>query len=148
MRDNHGHSKGGQQSRLYMTWNAMKQRCSNPNNAHYADYGGRGIFVCERWQTFSNFAEDMGPRPLGHLLDRIDNAGGYEPGNVRWATHVQSIANRRSYRGGLTRDQVQEIHGRCEHGESQRSVGRRFGIRQSYVSLIRSGARWPDMVRA
>lgn len=81
----------------YRVWAEMLQRCNNPNNPRYNDYGGRGIKVCKEWNRFINFYNDMGPRPSNrHSLDRIDNDGDYTPSNCRWATSKQQIYNRRS----------------------------------------------------
>lgn len=81
---------------LYKAWTSMIQRCSNPNNPSYKNYGGRGIFVCDRWTKFPNFLEDVGDRPNGLTLDRRDNDDGYYPENCRWATStLQSINKRR-----------------------------------------------------
>lgn len=92
----HGASKTAE----YRSWLAMKKRCGNPMDKHYADYGGRGVAVCERWrQSFENFLADMGTKPSpAHTLDRIDNDGNYEPGNCRWATIHEQASNRRNNR--------------------------------------------------
>lgn len=74
----------------------MLDRCRRPNNHAFASYGARGIKVCQRWHSFENFAADMGERPsTRHSLDRIDNNGSYEPGNVRWATPAEQVRNTR-----------------------------------------------------
>lgn len=80
---------------LYPTWKTMRQRCNNPNNKKYHRYGGRGIRVCDRWDDFTNFVEDMGPSwGSGLTLDRRDNDGNYEPGNCRWVKPIIQANNR------------------------------------------------------
>jgi hypothetical protein len=85
---------GGSKTDLYTIWSSIKQRCQNPKNTGYAYYGALGVVVCERWQEFALFREDVGMRPSKqHTLDRIDGFGNYEPGNVRWATRTEQQAN-------------------------------------------------------
>lgn len=95
MRYSHGHTAGGKWSPTYTSWRAMLNRCKYAHHPYFSDYGGRGISVCERWRDFVNFLEDMGERPDGMTLERIDVDGNYEPGNVRWADAYAQRWNRR-----------------------------------------------------
>lgn len=81
---------------LYNTWHNMRYRCSNPNATGFKNYGGRGITVSSRWEDFEAFLSDMGDRPEGMSIDRIDNDGNYEPGNCRWATSKEQRLNQRA----------------------------------------------------
>ena len=82
----------------YHIWATMIQRCINPKNQHYKDYGGRGIKICDRWRySFPSFLEDMGHKPfLRAEIDREENNGNYEPSNCRWTTHSVNSRNRRN----------------------------------------------------
>lgn len=84
-------------TRTYKSWESMKQRCNNANSVDYHRYGGRGIYVCSRWNdSFENFIADMGARPEGKTLDRIENSKGYEPNNCKWSTATEQQENRRT----------------------------------------------------
>jgi hypothetical protein len=115
----HGNIKHGQSrppSRMYQRWRAMKQRCNNPLNRAYRWYGARGITVCERWErSFGLFLLDMGEAPEGYWIDRMENDGGYEPENCRWATPGQSARNSRKRQRRVTpehRKAVRRAHER------------------------------------
>lgn len=82
-------------SKTYIAWVGMRQRCNNPNSPQYRHYGGRGIRVCDRWDSYANFLEDMGEAPPGLSLDRLDVDADYTPDNCRWATQSQQMRNLR-----------------------------------------------------
>lgn len=118
----HGQSK----TLLHDVWTRMKQRCENPATEHFDRYGGRGIKVCERWQSFENFYADMGAGwKKGLTIDRRDNDGNYEPSNCRWATHREQAANR------STSIMIDTPWGPMTCAEA----GRRIGITKSSMAL-------------
>ena len=101
---------------IYTTWAQMIQRCSNIKNEHFKDYGGRGITVCDSWKnSFENFHADMGNRPKGKTIDRVNNNGNYEKSNCRWATPIEQAHNRRMNRNSKT-----GVEGICWHKGNQK----------------------------
>jgi len=90
----HGYWRTG----VYNSWRSMKERCTNPSHKAWHRYGGRGIEVCERWMKFELFLKDMGNRPDGHTIDRIDCDKGYEPGNCRWVPEARQNCNKSNSR--------------------------------------------------
>lgn len=110
---------------LYSTWKNMRQRCNNPNRPDFKNYGGRGIKVCEEWNSFLQFCEDMGVKPEGTSLDRINNDNGYSKDNCRWATRTEQ--NRNSRQCILNEYVVNQIR-----QEPRRGPGGRGGTGQGY----------------
>jgi hypothetical protein len=115
--------RGGKRTHpLYTPYRSLLDRVDNPNNKRYADYGGRGITVCDSWRDFWVFVDDMGERPAGTSLDRINNDGNYEPENCRWATASQQARNKRpgswdAFRAlSLTRAKAQRAAPACHLG--------------------------------
>lgn len=140
----HGHSTAARRTPTWVVWMSMTQRSSNPSHPAFDRYGGRGIEVCERWRVFANFLADMGARPPGMSIDRIDNDRGYEPGNCRWATSRQQAANRTSTR--LSDAKANEIRGRHEHGERKASLARRFGVSLGAIQAVLRNITWIEAV--
>lgn len=89
----HGHTTKNKRSPTYNTWSNMIGRCHRPNDIGYKNYGGKGIIVCEHWHKFTNFLEDMGERPEGKTIDRIDNSKGYYKENCKWSTRIEQAQN-------------------------------------------------------
>ena len=92
----HGQTSNRKKSRTYNSWAAMRNRCNWKSYYLYKDYGGRGIKVCDRWNSFEKFLEDMGERPLDKTLDRIDVNGNYEPSNCKWSDIYEQSRNKRN----------------------------------------------------
>jgi hypothetical protein len=135
-------------ARTYRAWYSMVRRCTNPTSADWSRYGGRGITVCERWRSFADFLDDMGPCPDGLSLDRINNEGNYEPGNCRWTTFEQQMHNRRSNAGErhvnakLTFDDVWTIRLLAQDGFTVRSIATAFGVSHANVGYIVREVAW------
>ena len=144
----HGHAsaraRGGRLSPEYRSFRAMRTRCLNPRDKAFPRYGGRGISICARWldheRGFPNFLEDMGPRPTGCTLDRIDNGGNYEPSNCRWATAKQQMRNRRVTK--LTHQKVAIIRERRAAGATHAQIAAEFGVKESCVRNVLTGKTW------
>jgi len=119
----HGGAHRGKKSSEYLTWVSMRQRCQNPKNKRYDRYGGRGIYVCERWGLFDNFLRDMGAKPSPtHSIDRVNNDGPYSPENCKWSTTKEQTSNNSRnisvvYDGrSMTLMQAVELTGRVRYG--------------------------------
>ena len=93
----HGHARKGHPSGTYRSWQAMLRRCTNQHDSRYKYYGGKGVTVCERWQSFELFLQDMGERPPGTTNGRFGDIGNYEPGNCKWMTPAEQLADRSNH---------------------------------------------------
>lgn len=129
-------------TKTYSCWKQMLQRCSNPRNPSFPNYGGRGITVCERWQLFSGFLADMGEAPADRSIERRDNSGGYRPDNCFWATRTQQQRNTR--RNVLTMPAARLIRAAHRIGVSMRAIGRAHGISHNHVGEVVRGELWKE----
>ncbi len=134
---------GGHHNKLYKTWSMIHQRCTNPNNTNYKNYGGRGIKMYEPWKnSFTEFnsyiLENLGERPDGMTLDRIDTDGNYEPGNLRWADHSVQMHNRRV----RSRSGIQGVDLRKDTGKWVARIGKNGVIvRKEFNTLAEAAAQ-------
>lgn len=147
----HGHKRGSagtsRSTPTYRSWQAMMGRCYNPSRHNHNHYASRGIKVCDRWRSFENFLADMGERPDGLTLDRIDNDGDYTPENCRWATPVQQARNSR--RAKLTEGIVDEIRQAWKSWEGRKkeciqALADEHGVSFSLIEKIVHGKKWVE----
>lgn len=125
----------------YSSWHGMKTRALNPNSTNYKYWGGRGIRICDRWLDFRNFLEDMGERPKGMSLERIDNEKGYNPENCKWATKQEQFFNRRDTKVNARKvEEMRKLY--AEGGITQKELGKRYEIDESQVSRIVNNKAW------
>lgn len=132
----HGHAQHGP-SKTYTSWANMLRRCDDSTGRDFEYYGGRGISVCERWRSFENFLADMGERPIGLTLDRIENDRGYEPGNCRWATWSEQQINRRPKK--LTANEVIAIRA---DPRTQQAIANDYRVSRELISCIKLRKVW------
>jgi hypothetical protein len=129
---------GGYGSLTYKSWDAMIQRCTNPNSTAFKNYGAKGVQVCKHWRQYKNFAKDMGDRPIGTSLDRVDPSGNYEPSNCRWATRITQARNKRTTT--LTYEQAQQIREMYLQGAGPKLISKTLKVTINQVgSVVYSG---------
>ena len=139
----HGHTSGGRGSKTYISWCDAKKRCYNPANKRYAEYGARGIEMCEAWRnSFEAFLRDMGERPEGMTLERKDVNKGYEPGNCVWATLAQQAQNTRA--NVATWESVRAMRKRRSEGATYPQLAHEFGMSYNNVRFICRGETWKE----
>lgn len=134
----HGEASGHRKTKEYVAWTHAKARCHNPKHPYYQWYGARGISMCPEWrEDYSKFLADMGPRPEGCSLDRVNNDGNYEPGNCRWVSMKEQSRNKRS-NIVITFEGQEMIASDWE---------KKFGVRKDYISKrLRNGMNMKDIV--
>ena len=148
----HGHCVGkrgyAQRSPTYNSWRAMRERCFSKTNINYKNYGAKGVTVCQQWESFECFLEDMGERPDGHVLSRFKDEGNYEPGNVSWKLLEDNASEKKHAVGSivgiskLTEDQVLKIRELKEKGYGIRELSRIYEVDHKTISAIIKKKTW------
>ena len=128
----------------YNAWVEMRQRCLNPKYKNFIGYGGRGIKVCKRWASFTEFFKDMGAKPSKeYSLDRKNNNGNYSPSNCRWATVAEQARNRRSTKLTLAKaKEIRKIH--AEGKLLMREIAALFGVSRRNIGMVIKNTTWKD----
>jgi hypothetical protein len=127
-------------SKEYRIWDSMIRRCHNKNHHAYKSYGGRGIKVCDDWRTFDGFFKDMGEKPKGMTLERINNDLGYSKENCAWATVAEQSRNRRSTK--LDLEKVDQIKDLIKAGVTQSKIAEQFSVSRSNIGHIAQSSTW------
>lgn len=131
---------------LYNTWKELVSRCTNPRHVSFKHYGGAGIGIAKHWLDYEAFKGEIlstiGPRPSGHVLERLDKTGDYQPGNLRWARKGEPTYRRRGVK--LDASKVSEIRA-LAGSMSQAAIADLYDLHQSQVSKILSGKRWANV---
>jgi len=135
----HGGTVGRKTARWYVSWAQMLQRCTNQNHKDWADYGGRGITVCVRWLNAAQFFADMGERPAGYTIERLDNSRGYEPGNCVWTTRHDQSRNRRQNINVVFQGRSMCLADACEAAE--------LGYMHTYDGITRRGLTFDEILQ-
>lgn len=133
----HGATSNAKPTPTYISWVSMRRRCLSETDKDYNRWGARGVKIDPRWDDFSVFLADMGERPKGKTLDRIDNNGHYCKENCRWATQKTQSRNQRT-----TKLSEQEIDRILKDDRPQAKIAKEFGVSQSTISLIKNKKRW------
>lgn len=133
----HGQSN---KTKTYRTWKEMRQRCMNPNSDKWKWYGGRGIKICDRWSDYAMFLEDMGERPEGKTIDRIDNDGDYEPNNCHWATQLEQT--RKQSKNTLNEITVIQLRIDRASGMTYQAIAEKYGISKTSAHRCAVGKTW------
>ena len=136
----HGHSRLGKVSPTYRSWRAMVGRCTNSNHKDWPKYGAKGIEVSESWLDFEQFLTDMGERPKGTSLDRIDNRFGYHKANCRWATPAQQSQNQTT-----TKLSVTAVLSIRRDDRTNAMISKDYGVSASHVSNVKRGKVWKNV---
>jgi hypothetical protein len=136
---------GQSQKRTYGIWDGMRRRCQDPKNPQYKYYGAKGIKVCDKWQKFAGFFDDMGERPKGLTIERIDSKGNYEKSNCKWATMTENLRNRSCVK--LDINKVGEIKKLYNSGKfTQKEIGKLYGVNQDHICRILNNKKWKNEI--